>query len=185
VRKGISSDAYTTIVRVVTCAVTLAAYFTVSLLFKSGYVPSGSMYPTYNLGDICFYSRIFPVENISHEDIVLFCPATKANIDMGYSVSDVFVKRVIGMPGDTIEVADGHLYVNGQVQDRDYTAEPGTAGTFGPVTVPENSFFMMGDNRDWSTDSRAYGFIPYENIIGKVVAHTGNPILSLLGKESA
>ena len=138
-RKGISSDAYTTIVRVVTCAVTLAAYFTVSLLFKSGYVPSGSMYPTYNLGDICFYSRIFPVENISHEDIVLFCPATKANIDMGYSVSDVFVKRVIGMPGDTIEVADGHLYVNGQVQDRDYTAEPGTAGTFGPVTVPENS----------------------------------------------
>lgn len=184
-RKGISSNGYTTIVSIATLAATLAAFFTVSALFNFAYVPSGSMYPTYKIGDVCLSSKTFPVENIAHEDIVIFSPATEANTGMGLSASDVYVKRVIGMPGDTIEVANGHLYVNGQVQDRDYTAEPGTDGAFGPVTVPKNSFFMMGDNRNWSADSRMYGFIPYENIIGKVVLHTRNPILSLLGNESA
>lgn len=75
--------------------------------------------------------------------------------------------------------------MNGEPQIRDYTAEEPIYGDFGPVTVPENSFFMMGDNRNNSADSRVIGPIPAENIIGRVFWHSRNPILSFLEKHGS
>lgn len=79
-----------------------------------------------------------------------------------------WIKRVVGLPGDQIMVVGGKLYRNGNPVEEDYIKEPMLAD-FHPYTVPENMVFVMGDNRNGSTDSRAVGPIPMENIIGKVV----------------
>jgi signal peptidase I len=84
-----------------------------------------------------------------------------------------FIKRVIGTPGDEIEIRNKKLYRNGKpVGDEPYAkytepVEPGPRDNFGPVTVPADHVFVMGDNRDHSFDSRFWGFVPYEDIKGK------------------
>ena len=82
----------------------------------------------------------------------------------------LFVKRVIGVGGDTVEVRNGELLVNGEVLDEPYIREQ-TEGNFGPYTVPEGHYFMMGDNRNQSLDSRYWTntYVPEDEILGKVV----------------
>lgn len=83
----------------------------------------------------------------------------------GYTVS--CVKRVIGIPGDVVEIRAGITYVNGSAIDEPYLHEP-MYYEMNAITVPERSLFVMGDNRNWSTDSRDYrvGVIPYERVLG-------------------
>ncbi|MBE0480520.1 MAG: signal peptidase I [Dehalococcoidia bacterium] len=77
------------------------------------------------------------------------------------------IKRVIGLPGDTVEVRpDGSVYVNGELLEEPYLTNP-AGGPSGTWTVPENEFFVMGDNRGVSYDSRAGGTIPRDHVIGK------------------
>ncbi len=78
-----------------------------------------------------------------------------------------WIKRVIGEPGDLLELKQGKLYRNGIELNEDYIAEE-TEGSFEAITVPENHVFVLGDNRNHSGDSRIIGTIPYENIVGKV-----------------
>lgn len=82
----------------------------------------------------------------------------------------LFVKRVIGVGGDTVEVRNGEVLVNGEVLDEPYIREQ-TEGNFGPYTVPEGHYFMMGDNRNQSLDSRYWTntYVPEDEILGKVV----------------
>ncbi len=82
----------------------------------------------------------------------------------------VMVKRVIGVPGDTVGIVNGVVYVNGEELDEPYLAEPMT-GSFGPYEVPEGRYFLMGDNRNHSSDSRRWAepFIPREDISAKAV----------------
>lgn len=75
------------------------------------------------------------------------------------------IKRVIGLPGDRIEVKDNRVYINGVALDEPYLSEP-TYGDYGPVDVPPLHIFVMGDNRNYSNDSRSFGMVPLENIIG-------------------
>ena len=81
-----------------------------------------------------------------------------------------FIKRVIATPGDTIEIKDGHVYVNDQLKNEDYILEK-TRGDFAKATVPEGTVFVMGDNRNNSEDSRFadVGFVPYRLIKGKAM----------------
>ena len=82
-----------------------------------------------------------------------------------------FVKRVIGLPGDTLWMVDGQLYINGAAVEEPYVAEAyrhGYIDRFGPVTVPEGQYFLMGDHRNVSNDSRAVGCVPRDYIIGHV-----------------
>ena len=82
-----------------------------------------------------------------------------------------FVKRVVGLPGDTVELREGYLYVNGEKYDEPYINDEyrsGSLNTFGPVTVPEGHYFVMGDHRNNSNDSRHQGPIERSMIVGHV-----------------
>lgn len=84
-----------------------------------------------------------------------------------------YIKRVIGLPGDHIEIKDNKVYVNGEEYEEPYLAEgvitQSLAGAFTDIIVPENTVFVMGDNRGQSTDSRRFGCIPLEKIESKVL----------------
>ncbi len=80
----------------------------------------------------------------------------------------LWIKRVIGLPGDTLEYRGGYVYRNGDRLEEDYTAGPMVAG-FEPVQVPEKHIFVMGDNRNRSSDSRQIGPVPLNNIQGRVL----------------
>ena len=142
-RKDISKNTLKTLVIVTTAIAFLLAFFTLWCVLQASYIPSGSMIPTFQLGDIAFANKLNATENLQREDIVFFDPNTEANEGFVSRSSNPYVKRVIGLPGDIIKVSGGVLYVNGEPQIRDYTAEEAIYGDFGPITVPENSFFMI------------------------------------------
>ena len=82
-----------------------------------------------------------------------------------------FVKRVVGLPGDTVEIRNGYLYINGEKYDEPYIRDEyrnGSLNTFGPYTVPEGEYFVLGDHRNNSNDSRLQGSLPRDMIIGHV-----------------
>jgi signal peptidase I len=91
-------------------------------------------------------------------DIVVFKFPNQPNRD--------FIKRIIGEPGDTVEVKDGLVFVNGGVLDEKYIIDK-PAYTYGPEIVPEGQYFVLGDNRNNSYDSRSWGFVPEEDIVGR------------------
>lgn len=139
-------------------------------------IPSGSMERTLLIGDHLIMSRIgydagVPFTNLhtplwrnpQRQQIVIFKPPFAQN-------APDYVKRVIGMPGDTLEIHDGAVWINGQKLAETYLDEPmNPKEHFGPVQVPEGHYFMMGDNRENSYDSRFWGVVPRSNIIGTPV----------------
>jgi signal peptidase I len=102
-------------------------------------------------------------------DIVVFETPERAQ-QVCPGPGNVFVKRLIGLPGDTLEIRGDSLYINGEPYPEPYV-NGGTVGNqFGPVTVPEGRYFMMGDNRLDSCDSRRWGPVPRGNLVGPVFA---------------
>lgn len=79
--------------------------------------------------------------------------------------SELLIKRVIALPGETVEIRDGAVWVDGQALDEPYLTQP-TLGHMAPLVVPEGHVFVLGDNRAYSNDSRAFGPVPLENIVG-------------------
>lgn len=133
------------------------------LLFQPFYIPSSSMEPTLQINDRIIVSKLsYFWGEPQRGDIVVFKYPLDTKKD--------FVKRLIGMPGDTIEVKDGLVYINEKVYDEDYLPEDLVInGDFGPVVVPAGNYFMMGDNRNNSDDSRFWGFLPEDLIVGKSI----------------
>lgn len=105
--------------------------------------------------------RTLKDELVEHPIINLFTE----DID---SMDHNWIKRVIGIEGNTIELKEGKLYRNGNLLKEDYIFEA-MSGSFERVTVPENHIFVLGDNRNHSGDSRMIGSVPNENVIGKVI----------------
>ncbi|MDI6716318.1 MAG: signal peptidase I [Actinomycetota bacterium] len=129
------------------------------------WVPTGSMEPTVAAGDRLFTIKaIYYFEKPQRGDIIVFYAPKRANLNPN---SAPFVKRLIGLPGDTVEVRDGKVYVNGQVFKVETARVP--KYTYGPVTVPDGMYFVLGDNRNASYDSHEWGFLPEQNVIAKAV----------------
>jgi signal peptidase I len=140
---------------------------------EARYIPSGSMEPTLEINDRLVVEKISYYFNPPERgDIVVFWPPD--NLFPEGKRRDAFIKRIIGIPGDTIEVADGTVFLNGEPLAEDYIkAEP--TYTWGPETVPADSYLVLGDNRNSSFDSHSWGFVPAENIIGKAVVRFWPP----------
>ena len=80
---------------------------------------------------------------------------------------ELLIKRVIGLPGDMVEVHDGHVFVNSQPLNEPYIVGNTTTGFYAPTTIPPLQIFVLGDNRGFSNDSRSFGTIPLEDVIGR------------------
>jgi len=80
--------------------------------------------------------------------------------------NELLIKRVIGLPGDTVEIRDSRVFVNGQTLTEPYLADV-TAGYYGPIIVPPLHVFVLGDNRNFSNDSRSFGTIPIKDVVGR------------------
>lgn len=79
---------------------------------------------------------------------------------------ELLIKRVIGLPGDTVAIHDGQVFVNGQILDEPYLTKP-TSGNYGPIVIPPLHIFVLGDNRSFSNDSRNFGSVPLDRVIGR------------------
>ncbi len=153
--------------------------------FGAALVPSGSMEPTLMTGEYIFY-RFADAQELAYDDIVMFLVNADNEFDenaphVGNSFAVAMqtkfdgtyrsvIKRLIGKPDDLIEVRDGYVWRNGEQLDPDYLVAP-TYGTFGPYVVPEGHYFVMGDNRQNSWDSRYMGAVPANALFGKTLFH--------------
>ncbi|MBW4658947.1 MAG: signal peptidase I [Drouetiella hepatica Uher 2000/2452] len=132
------------------------------------FIPSDSMVPTLLIGDRLVIEKIsYRFHPPTLGDIVVFEPPQQLQI-YGYAPDKAFIKRVIGTPGDIVQVKQGEVYLNSQPLTEPYTAEPPDY-EMEPVQVPPNQLFVMGDNRNNSNDSHVWGFLPQENVIGRAV----------------
>lgn len=155
----------------------LLALFVRTFIMQAYKIPSGSMIPTLLPGDYIFVNRLaygirMPYKGylvrwgkVKRGDIVVFVFPEDRKKD--------FVKRVIALPGEEVKIKNKKIYINnveiedkwGIFSDSNYIGYP--RDDFGPVKVPPDSVFVLGDNRDESNDSRYWGFVPIENIKGK------------------
>jgi signal peptidase I len=143
-------------------------------------IPSGSMEDTLAIGDHILVSKFIYGTEIPFTDkrvLKIRAPRRGDVIVFEYPVdpSKDFIKRVIGIPGDVVEGANKKVYVNGKPYDNSHEVhkesdliprEQNPRDSFGPVTVPEGAYFVMGDNRDRSYDSRFWGFVKMDKIKG-------------------
>jgi signal peptidase I len=148
-----------------TLALALIMSIVICTLFVKAYIPSGSMENTLMPGDIVWANRItYKISGINRGDIMIFYPP-----DLKDSGDDtMYIKRVIGLPGETIEGKDGYVYIDGEKLEESYVMNL-LDSDFGPYTIPEDSYFMMGDNRSGSFDSRYWEnkFVNIDNFIAR------------------
>ena len=127
-----------------------------------------SMEPTFENNDYLLISKqAYSYGRSPQRDVIVFSSHLKDE----NGESKKLIKRVIAVPGETVAVENGKVYINGEELDEEYTKDGTTNGTVYPVEVPEGCVFCLGDNRLHSTDSRflEVGFVDEEDIVGKVI----------------
>ncbi|PPT05979.1 Signal peptidase I [Geitlerinema sp. FC II] len=130
------------------------------------YIPSDSMLPTLEQGDRLIVEKLSYYFNPPQPgDILVFSPPPQLQ-RQGFRPDQAFIKRVIARSGATVRVSQGTVYIDGLPLQEDYIAEV-PKYDWGPATVPPDSLFVMGDNRNNSNDSHVWGFLPQENAIGR------------------
>ena len=161
----------------------LLALFIRTFVVQAFKIPSGSMLPTLLIGDHLLVNKfiygirvpfsgkiLIPLKDPKSGDIIVFKFPKDRSID--------YIKRVVGVPGDEIEIKNKKLYLNGKPTNDPHAHFTNTAilpgsvspkDNFGPVTVPEGKYFVMGDNRDNSSDSRFWGFVETNDVLGKAM----------------
>ena len=158
-----------------------------TFLVQPFYVPSESMLPTIEVNDRVMISKLnYRFSDPRRGDIVVFISPFNDEIDnesflgsVGRHIleavgvrtasADDLIKRVVGIEGDTIEVKGGYFYINGMQANEPYLVQAGVMPDFSAVVVPTDTVFVMGDNRGVSYDSRKFGTIPEEDLLGEAV----------------
>jgi signal peptidase I len=152
-------------------------YFGISFAVQTVHVEGLSMFGTLNDNDYLIANKIdYRLHPPQRGDIIILRPPTLSTTD--------YIKRVIALPGERLLIKDGHVYINGHLLDEPYLPEAWTVGTEygGPngIVIPANEYFVMGDNRNRSQDSRVFGPITRDRIDGKAwfriwpLTHFGN-----------
>lgn len=124
-------------------------------------IPSASMEPTILIGDRIWTDKLFlRLGEIKRGDIVVFTPPIPSDYP--------YIKRVIGLPGETVEVKNGQVFIDGLPLREPYIAEA-PRYTWGPEKVPQGKYLVLGDNRNYSNDGHAWGFLEREKISARAV----------------
>ena len=162
-------DATSTITRnalewaVVLVGAVLVALLLRASLFQAFYIPSESMEATLSINDRVLVNKVsYRLHDINRGDIVVFARPD----DQQGDIRDL-IKRVIALPGETVEAKDNELYINGQRLIEPYLDEGVVTTNFGPTVIPEGQIFVMGDNRTESYDSRLFGPIEEDRVVGR------------------
>ena len=175
-KKGFKREALSWVICIVVTI--LLTEFILNFVIINANIPSGSMENTIMTNDKLIALRTsYWFNDPKRGDIIIF----KYPDDE----SQLFIKRVIGLPGETVEIKDGKVYIDGSETALDDSFIPEKMqGSFGPYTVPDNCYFMLGDNRNDSKDSRFWKntFVRFDQIIGKAVVRY-YPSIKLLGYE--
>jgi len=158
----------------------LIALFLRAFILQAFDIPSGSMEPTLLPGDYILVNKFIYGIRIPFTSIRLFTYKTPQRGDIIVFIfpmdrSKDFIKRVIGLPGEKVQIVDGKILINdkpipdpwGSFEQKEPAAIIRTMENFGPVVAPKDSLFVMGDNRNNSDDSRFWGFLPFDNLLGK------------------
>lgn len=157
-----------------------------TFLLQAFYIPSGSMIPTLVRGDRVLVEKVsFWFGEADRSDVIVFersvaDPQGEDDEGIWTQLGDAFkelfgfptegqdlIKRVIATEGETVEASEGRVLINGEPIDESYLPADTTTQNFGPVMVPDGMVFVMGDNRDASDDSRVFGPVPTDTIVGR------------------
>ena len=161
----------------------ILALFIRAFIVQAYKIPSGSMIPTLLIGDYLLVNKLaYGIKNPIKDDFIYFWkfPKRQEIVVFTYPQNKKldFIKRVIGLPGDNVQIINKKVYVNGKllkepyVQFSDpeiYPQEISPRDNYGPIKVPSNHIFVLGDNRDQSYDSRFWGFVPIKYLKGKAL----------------
>ena len=143
-----------------TLILAVVLFFGINAVSARVRVDGFSMRPTLDDGEFVLVSKLnYKLSNVQRGDIIVFHYPMDPEQEL--------IKRVIGLPGDRIEVNKGIVYVNGQALEEPYIAAPPAYSS--QWNVPEDRLFVLGDNRNDSSDSHSWGFLPFENVVGKAV----------------
>lgn len=143
---------------------------------EARFIPSESMTPTLEVGDRLLVEKVSGrFTTPKRGDILVFYrphqPSASAGLWrwLGLTADVPLIKRVVGLPGETLSVAGGRVFINGKALPEPYVQEP-PSYSLSPVTVPRDHLFMLGDNRNNSVDSHVWGPLPTGNVIGQAIA---------------
>jgi signal peptidase I len=141
------------------------AFLVRGFAFQTFYIPSESMVPRLETDDRVLVNKLtYDLRDPARGDVVVFRTPPGSHI----TGMDDLVKRIVGMPGETIEGRDGHIFINGRRLREPYLDADVQSKTFGPVQVAANSYFMLGDNRQFSNDSTVWGAANRDLFVGPV-----------------
>jgi signal peptidase I len=136
-------------------------------VFQTFLIPSGSMEPTLQIGDRVAVSKLsVDFGTIHRGDIIVFSAPPAVAVACNDNIPDL-IKRVIGLPGQTIYSKGNTIYINGRAIKQPWTHKEPLTPAIDKVTIPANGYFVLGDNQPGSCDSRYWGTVPRSSIIGK------------------
>lgn len=149
---------------VVIIVIALGAFLVMRyFVVQSFWIPSSSMEQTLQLNDRVMVNRLsYRFGDISRGDVVVFTPDPQSGSPYGH-----LIKRVVALEGDVVQGQSGVLWVNGEAVEEPYLADGMVTSDFGPLTVPDDSLYVLGDNRTHSGDSRIFGPIQESSVIGR------------------
>ncbi len=143
----------------ITIILAIVIFLLLQLTLQSSVVVGSSMEPNFVPGQRLVVNKLaYKFSEPERGDVIILHPPANVQVD--------YIKRIVALPGDTVEIKGGIVYVNGKSLQEPYIVDP-PGYTLKPLEVPERTYFVLGDNRNNSSDSHVWGPVPLENIIGK------------------